>query len=277
MSVYGKESPQYLRESIESLLAQTVKPYEIVVVEDGFLTPELDCVLNRFDNSYPGLFKLVSYKENRGLGFALEQGVLSCECEFIARMDTDDVAHPRRIEKQLDAFEADPFLDMLGSQVIEFVSSPKEPVSCSDLPEEPKDIAEYSKRRNPFRHPSMMFKKSKVIEAGNYSSDFLFFEDWDLFNRMLSHGCKARNLHEVLVAMRVSVDFFARRGGRKYLGHAYEFKKAQLRSGYFAPADFCVSFFPHAAVCMMPNSIRSFVYKRLLRKSNNDIEIKVGK
>ena len=63
----------------------------------------------------------------------------------------------------------------------------------------------------------MTFRKSKVMEAGNYSSDFLYFEDWDLFNRMLVCGCKADNLKEPLVAMRVSGDFYARRGARSIL------------------------------------------------------------
>lgn len=113
----------------------------------------------------------------------------------------------------------------------------------------------------------MTFKKSKVMEAGNYSSDFLYFEDWDLFNRMLACGCKADNLKEPLVAMRVSEDFYARRGGSQYLKYAKAFKHAQVERGYFTKRDYICSYLPHAAVCLMPNSVRALIYRYFLRRS----------
>ena len=116
----------------------------------------------------------------------------------------------------------------------------------------------------------MMYRRSKVLAAGNYASDYLYFEDWDLFNRMLACGCKGRNLDEPLVAVRVSPDFFGRRGGLSYLPYVWKFKTAQLASGYFSIADFLASFVPHVLVCLMPNGLRSFVYTNLLRKRAHD-------
>ena len=118
----------------------------------------------------------------------------------------------------------------------------------------------------------MTFRKSKVMEAGNYSSEFLYFEDWDLFNRMLACGCKADNLSEPLVAMRVSKDFYARRGGVRYLKYANAFKKAQVERGYFTKRDYFCSYYPQAVVCLMPNSLRSFVYRFLLRRKGDRVE-----
>ena len=266
MSLYIKEKPEYLAQSLGSMLAQSVPPAEIVMVEDGPLTPELKSVLQDFDEKNPKLLKVVSYPENKGLGYALSVGLRACSNEFVARMDTDDIAMPDRMEKEFGAFHNDAALDMVGSQIVEFIENPEQPVSHSDLPESPEDIRGFSKRRNPFRHPTMVFRRSKALEAGGYSSDYLFFEDWDIWNRMLSHGCNARNIPDVTVAMRVSPDFYARRGGREYLAYAYRFKIAQVKRGYFSAVDFCLSFFPHAAVCLMPNSLRSFVYKTVLRK-----------
>lgn len=267
LSIYAKENARYLRQALDSMLAQTVPPSEIVMVKDGPLTPELDAVLGEYDCNHPGLFCFVSYEENHGLGYALREGVLACSNEVIARMDTDDIARANRMEKQLAAIEGG--LDMVGSQVIEFIESPDKPVATTNLPEGMDAIVAYSKRRNPFRHPPMTFKKSKVLEAGNYSAQYLYFEDWDLFNRMLAIGCRADNVHEPLVAMRVSEDFYARRGGLTYLKHAWKFKVGQMRSDWFGPTDFLASFVPHAAACLMPNSLRSFVYKKLLRKNTN--------
>lgn len=265
MSVYRKERPEYLRVALDSMIGQTVKPSEIVMVKDGWLTEDLDEVLSEYDARYPELFRFVSYEENRGLGFALREGVLACSHEIIARMDTDDYSYPNRMEVQLRAIYDDGY-DMVGSQVSEFVDDLNNPVAITNLPEDPEEIRSYSKRRNPFRHPPMTFRKNRVIEAGNYSPDFLYFEDWDLFNRMLDIGCRAHNIHETLVAMRVSSDFYSRRGGLPYLRYAWDFKRAQFQRGYFTVSDLILSFVPQAVVCLLPNSARGFVYLRLLRR-----------
>lgn len=267
ISLYAKESPEYLKEALDSMLAQTVEPAQIVIVKDGELTPDLDAVCETYASMYPGLFDFIEYPENKGLGYALSKGIPACKHELIARMDSDDWANPKRIEIQLEAFEQDPDLDMLGTQVYEFVATPDEPITLSHLPLELDDIIKYSKRRNPFRHTPMMYKKSKVLEAGNYSSDYLYFEDWDLFNRMLSRGCKGQNIDLPLLHIRVSSDFFSRRGGPAYLGYVWRFKTSQVKRGYFSLWDFACSFFPHMVVCLMPNKLRSLVYEKTLRKN----------
>ena len=226
MSIYKKENPAYLVQALDSMLNQTVSPAEIVMVKDGPLTQELEDVLQNYDSLYPGLFNFVSYDKNHGLGYALRQGVVACSNEIVARMDTDDIARPDRMEKQLAAIDSG--LDMVGSDVIEFVTSPNEPVAATDLPKGIDAIRSYSKRRNPFRHPPMTFRKSKVMEAGNYSSDFLYFED---------------------------------------LKYAKAFKQAQVERGYFTKRDYFCSYLPHAAVCLMPNSVRALIYRYFLRRS----------
>lgn len=266
LSVYRKERVEYLKIAIDSLICQTIPPSEIVVVKDGELTDCLNTELERYNNKFPGLFRFVEYRNNRGLGYALRQGVTACSYNIISRMDTDDYAFPDRMELQLKAI-CDEGYDMVSSQVTEFLTSPDEPISRSDLPESYEDIRKYSKKRNPFRHPAMTFKKDKVLEAGNYNSKFPFFEDWDLFNRMLSVGCRACNLHRTLVAMRISNDFYARRGGREYLRYAWKFKYGQFQSGYFSLTELAATFLPQALVCLMPNQVRSYIYNTFLRKN----------
>lgn len=265
MSIYAGEHAEFLKESLSSLMAQTVVPQEIVLVKDGLLTPELDAIIACFGASHPGLLTVESYPENHGLGYALRRGLRVCRNEIVARMDTDDYAFPTRMEEQLKVMQ-ERDLDMVGSQIVEFIKDPHTPVATSTLPVSSEEIVAYSKRRNPFRHPSMMYKKSMVMKAGNYSKDFLYFEDWDLFNRMLAIGCKAWNVNHSLVAMRVSADFYGRRGGPAYLPHIWKFKTAQLKRGYFTFGEFLVSTVPHVAVCLVPNSVRSFIYTHLLRK-----------
>ncbi|KFI91615.1 hypothetical protein BISA_2280 [Bifidobacterium saguini DSM 23967] len=268
MSVYAKEDSSFLEESLASMLAQTIPPEQIVLVEDGPLTDSLYSAISRFDKAHPSLLTVVSYSPNHGLGYALMKGVPECRNEIVARMDSDDIAFPDRMETELCVMR-DRSLDMVGSQIVEFIDNPDTPVAASTLPVSFEDIVAYSKKRNPFRHPSMVFKKSKALAAGNYSPEFLYFEDWDLFNRMLASGCRAWNVDRPLVAMRVSADFYGRRGGPAYLPHIWRFKTAQLKRGYFTFPQFLASTVPHVIVCLIPNGLRSFIYTHLLRKGTN--------
>jgi glycosyltransferase involved in cell wall biosynthesis len=265
LSVYAKEDGRYLSQSLNSMSAQTIPPDEIVLVEDGNLTAELHSTIETFALKHKGLLNIVRLDRNKGLGYALSRGLAQCNNEIIVRMDSDDYAFPQRVEKQLLVMETE-HLDIVGSQVVEFIGEPSNIVAVSSLPIEGDEIIKYSRKRNPFRHPSIIYRKSKVVEAGNYSSDFLFFEDWELFNRMLANGCKARNINESLVAMRVSEDYYRRRGGLKYTKCIWKFKVAQLRRGYFKPLDFAVAALPHIFVSMLPNFVRSKIYDHFLRK-----------
>src|SRR5690625_6622735 len=92
MSVYIKENPAFLYESIKSMLVQTLKPDEIVIVKDGPLTKELEDIINSFENQSSELFSVINLPTNVGLGLALNEGVKACRNELIARMDTDDIS-----------------------------------------------------------------------------------------------------------------------------------------------------------------------------------------
>lgn len=265
MSVYAKEQSSYLRESLTSMLTQTMAPDQIVVVEDGPLTTQLTATIKGFQKQYPDIFTIVPLSQNSGLGTALAQGILACRNEIVVRMDSDDYSFPQRVQKEIAAMERQQ-LDIVGSQIVEFIDSPDTPVSESNLPCKQEDITAYSKRRNPFRHPSVAFRKTKVLLAGNYSKEYLYFEDWDLFNRMLAADCRAANIDEPLVAMRVSSNFYERRGGLAYIGHIWKFKYAQYRKGYFTFFQFIATVAPHIAVCILPNGVRSLIYAKLLRK-----------
>ncbi len=267
MSVYYKENPEWLRISIDSMLNQTVFPSEFVLVEDGPLTEELNKVVAAFQKKYKNLFKVIKLKENQGLGPALKIGIESCSNEYIARMDSDDYSVSDRIEKQLKKIMEDPELGLVGSNVAEFEGQIENIISLVVLPETQARIYKFSKRRCPFRHPSLLYKKSCVLKAGNYR-EFYLCEDYDLYVRMLSTGCKCYNIQEVLVYMRIGQDFYKRRGGYKYMKSILKFKNLQLKNGYFSIGDYMRSTIPHVIVCLMPNKLRDFVYRNLLRKKS---------
>ena len=98
MSVYAKERPEFLRLSTESMLAQTVKTNNFVLVCDGPLTPELDAIVAELQQKHGDLFHVIRLETNQGLAHALNRGLRECKNELVARMDSDDIAVPDRCE-----------------------------------------------------------------------------------------------------------------------------------------------------------------------------------
>ena len=263
MSVYRAEKPEYLQQSLESVLQQTVLPTEIVVVKDGKLTEELDEVLDAFAKR-SNLFRFLSFEQNRGLGLALRDGVEACSYEWIARMDTDDICKPERFEKQVEYIEKHPEVALLGTWIKEFSIDSAHPDSVTELPCEHEAIVAYAKKRNPFRHMTVMLKKSAVLASGNYR-DFLWFEDYDLWVRILQNGYTVANLPEFLVDVRAGEDMFARRGGWKYLKQDLKFQKWLYDSGFTSLSCFIKNAIIRSCVRIIPNNVRVWIYRNILR------------
>ena len=266
MSLYAGENPAWLRQSLVSMETQTIPPDEMVLVFDGSLPHALEDVVERFAIQAHFDVRVVRIAERRGTGVAVAQGMLVCRNELVARMDSDDIVTCDRMEKTLAAFAAHPELGIVGTQAVEFKGSPNNVTGIVVLPQSHDDIVAFSKRRIPFRQPSVTLRKSDVLAAGNYDGKFPFFEDYDLFNRMLACGSRAMNLPDICLFVRVGDSFYGRRGGRDYLAHIIKFKLAQYESGYFSAADLACSLPAHIVVCLMPNELRTQVYNTFLRK-----------
>lgn len=267
MSVYKNEKPNYLREALESVVQQIVMPNEIVIIKDGLLTEELDAVINEYSENYPAIFKIVAFEKNRGLGLALKDGVLACSYEYIARMDTDDICKLNRFEKQINFLKENPRIAILGTWIKEFSNDKNNPDTITKLPCKHQEIVEFAETRNPFRHMTVIFKKQVVLDSGNYR-DFLWFEDYDLWVRIIQKGYEVANLPEFLVDVRAGNDMFARRGGWKYLKQDLKFQRFLLESKFISTFQFVKNIFIRSIVRIIPNSIRVLVYKGLLRKSD---------
>src|SRR5690625_792372 len=169
MSVYEGEKPEYFEASIESMLNQTLMPDQIVIVKDGKLTPALDSVINKYKDDYTGLFTIVTLSENAGLGVALNKGLKHCKNELVARMDTDDISLENRCELQVKEFQKNEKLSIVGTMINEFDVDPNRIISSRVVPTDHNSILKFSRRRNPFNHPSVMYKKSAVQSCGGYN------------------------------------------------------------------------------------------------------------
>lgn len=265
MSIYYKEDPEFLKQSLNSVLEQTLKPSEIVLVKDGELTYELDEVINQFVVQYPNMFKIVALEKNVGLGEALQTGLLNCTYEIVARMDSDDICLPNRFEKQIEIFDKDTSIDLVGSYIAEFETDTKKIKSVRAVPCEFCDIVKKAKNRNPFNHVTVMFRKSAVIEAGNYKR-FLWYEDYYLWIRMLLQNHKAVNIPDILVYVRTGTSMFKRRGGLKVFLNEVKFQKELLRLNFITIIQFIYNLVTRGSTRLLPVHLRKIIYHLFLRK-----------
>lgn len=262
MSVYAKENPEWLRLSLDSVFNQTLPPNEVVLIEDGPITKALSDVIEEFKSKYHTL-KVFPQKENKGLGTALNIGLQHCSYELVARMDTDDICRPNRFEKQIELFEKDADLDICSSLIDEFEGNIKNIRSQRLLPENHEDIIKYAHQRCPVNHPTVVYKKSKVLAADGYQG---FPEDYILWINMIMNGCKFYNLQESLLWFRFSYDVYRRRGGWKYAKNDIKAQWNFYKMGFTSFSEFLTNAIIRGIVRLVPNSLRVFTYKYLLRK-----------
>lgn len=264
MSVYYKEQPDFLRQSLDSVFGQTVRASQVVLVEDGPLTPELDVVVAEYSSKYPEM-EIVPLSENRGLGLALAEGILHCKYEIVARMDTDDIARKDRFELQLKEFEKNPQLDICGSHVKEFEDDVNVIVTQRMVPLTDEDCKKYQKRRDAFNHMTVMYKKSTILAAGNYQHCPLM-EDTLLWVNMFKNGAVAMNIDDYLVNARIGKGMYERRGGWTYYKKYKQARKRICETGYISWWDYEYTLMVQLVVALMPNKLRGFVFKRLLHR-----------
>ena len=243
ISLYFKESPLHLREALDSIFSQTCRSNDVVLVEDGTLGEELELVVREYENKYPELH-VVRFEKNRGLGFALNDGILECKNEIVARMDTDDIAKPERMEKQMQVMEAHPEYGMISSWIDEFITTKEHVTSVRKLPEQPEEVREYAKKRCPVNHPTVMFRKSE----------------------MLMNGCQVYNIQESLLWFRYDPQTFMRRGGWKYACDEAITQWNIFCLGFISLPRMMMNVAIRFTVRVMPNWVRGLIYKKMLRK-----------
>ncbi|MCC5894471.1 MAG: glycosyltransferase [Alkalibacterium sp.] len=265
MSVYAGENPYYFKQSIESMLNQSLPPDEIIIVKDGMLTVDLENIVEGYKTIWTNIFTIVSLETNVGLGRALNEGIKISRNELIARMDTDDISKINRCEVQVNQFLKDKDLDILGTKIDEFYNSPDEIVSSRLVPIEHKEILRFSRRRNPFNHPTVMFKKSSVLNNGGYKN-YRRNQDLDLFVQMINNGCKSKNIDESLLLFRANKDNLIRRKSwekcSSYIKMIYNF----WRKGYSSFNDLIFVTITQCVFFISPPFVLEWISSNFLRK-----------
>lgn len=231
MAVYTKDNAMHLRLAIDSMLSQSVKPEQFVIVKDGPVTEALNTVINEFEESNKEVFTIISLEQNQGLANALNEGIRACRNELIARMDADDIALTTRCEKELQMFEKHEKLAICGCNIDEFYDDPGNIRTSRVVPSEYQDICQFMRKRQPFNHPTVMYRKSMLEAVGGYAK-LQRKEDFDLFSRCINAGYYALNINESLYLYRANEGNYKRRKSLVNLKSAlYVYKLHYKRKG----------------------------------------------
>lgn len=268
MPLYNKEKPEYLIQSIESMLNQTYKTNDFVIVEDGPLTSELYKVLDDFEKKYDCIHRIVQ-KENKGCGESLNNGLRHCKNELIARMDSDDISLETRCEKQIKEFAKYPNVDVIGTAMYEFYDDYNKPEYIKYMPETSDEVYEYGKRRIPFNHPTVMYKKSVVYtQNGGYCSE-RGMDDTDLFPRLIYSGVLGKNINEPLLKYRSNHEQNKRRINFKDSIAVVKYEIRNYKQHYASFGDLLFVIGANIGACFIPTKLRIYLMKKVTRQKCN--------
>ena len=268
MCVYGGDRADWFKTAVDSILNQTVKPSEVVLVVDGPVPEELNGIICEYEKM--DIFNVIRFETNQGHGNARRAGLENCSNELVAIMDADDISAPSRFEKQLAEFEKDMELDIVGGNITEFVGEPENIVGQRVVFLNDCEIKQDLKKRCPMNLVTVMYKKSSVNKAGGFI-DWYCEEDYYLWVRMALANMKFGNVSENLVNVRVGKEMYQRRGGRKYFKSEKALQKYMKKNKIIGFGTYFMNVTKRFIVqVLLPNKIRGWVFKKFARKDANN-------
>jgi len=219
ISVYKNEKPEYLKQALESIWTnQSLKPNQIVLVEDGPIPEELEKVIDGFlqnaSESETFEMKVVKLPENGGLTKALNEGLKFVTGELIARMDSDDISESHRFERQVEYLEKHPDVDIISGSLQEF-DSEHECLNIRHYPLTHEEAVKFIVKACPLAHPSVMMRKRIFDNGLKYDERYRMSQDIKLWYDAVLAGYKLGNIPEVTLFFRREGDVFRRRSKAK--------------------------------------------------------------
>jgi glycosyltransferase involved in cell wall biosynthesis len=263
MSTYHGDTPSAVGAALDSVFDQTLIPDEVVLILDGQIDVENQNVIERCRLKYSNLLKIFQLNENLGLGPALNYGLSKCQNEWVARMDSDDIAVRDRFENQVQYILQNPTIDVLGGHAEEFYNVPGDLKRVNKSPVQG-EIFAYSRLRNPVVHPTVFYRKSAVIAVNSYSN-IPYFEDYYLWLQMLHAGYKIANLNKILIYFRNS-STISRRHGLTYAKYELNFLQKAHSHNLLSTFYLLSNILLRIPVRIMPREILAFLYGKVLRK-----------
>ena len=264
MPVCNKEKVEYLKKSIESIIEQTRKPNQIVIVKDGKLSKGLNEAIEKYKKKYPKMIDVLELSKQKSLGLVLNKGIQVCKYRYIARMDSDDIARKDRFEKQINYLQKHPDVDLLGGYIQEYDENMKKATSMRKVPLTQEEIYKEIVKQSPFNHSTVILKRQSILAIEGYKDCLL--EDYDLWIRMRLKNMKMENLPEVLVDYRTSLHMYKRRTGIKYLRGIIKIEKLLLENKLMNLFQYVKNVTVRTGIAFVPSQIKLVLYPKIIRK-----------
>lgn len=264
MAVYKNDNAEHFHTAVQSMLQQTVAPAELILVIDGPIGTALETEVHTLQIAHNSL-QIIRFSENRGLAAGRQAALLATANEIVAFMDSDDIACPDRMQKQLEYLSLHPDTALVGGNIEEFIGSPEHIVGRRIVPAEHAAIMQYMKARCPMNMMTVTARKSALLQVGGFK-DWHYNEDFYLWIRLSLGGYVFANLSDTLVYVRVGEEMYQRRGGWKYFKSERGIQHLLLQSGIISLPRYCYNVCGRFAIqVLMPNKLRGFVFRKVFR------------
>ena len=264
MSVYKSEKPTYLDCALRSVWDdQTVKPNQIVLVEDGPLGKDLLTVVGRWKEKMGEKMTVLVNEKNLGLTKSLNKGLAASTGDLIARMDSDDISDARRFESQVSYLEAHPDVDIVGGSLREFNDNERE-LRVRHYPLTHEEAVKYICKASPLAHPTVMMRRRIFDNGLRYNEKYRMSQDIALWYDAVLAGYKIGNVPEVTINFRSQGDVFKRRSRAK----AWNEFKIYMNGIYRINGLMTLKYrYPIARLCfrLMPPSLVKRIYQSEFR------------
>jgi glycosyltransferase involved in cell wall biosynthesis len=265
--VYRGDHPVHFDKAFSStVMAQTRAPAQVVLVQDGPVSPGLEGAIESAIAKSPIPVRHHRIAQNAGLARALAEGLALSDHDIVARMDADDISLPERFAAQLPLIEGG--LDLVGTGMLEFLDDDGSIVGRRVPRTEQAEIERYARFHDPFSHPTVVYRRSAVERAGGYEPLGLM-EDYWLFARMIHAGARVGNLAEPLVMYRVGEGAYARRGGVAQWRSELRLQRALRRIGFTSRTQYVRNVAVRGTYRFVPEPIRRRAYRRLIARGSS--------
>lgn len=262
LPVYKNDREDYLCKSIESILCQTYNNFRLFIGVDGPIGEDLNQYL-AVQSSQPQI-TILYFDTNRGLACVLNDLLKTARaegCNYIARMDADDISLPNRFEKQIEYLLKHQEVDVVGGAIEEIDSYGNLRSKHVAYPLTHDDCKKFFRYRDPLAHPAVMFRASYFEKVVNgYRPEYRKNQDTMLWFDGFMNGCVFANLPDTVLHFRVNDDFYNRRNGWK---RAKQMLTDRMKMNKALGYDISANLFAFAMSCMTvsPGWIKKILYK----------------
>ena len=263
ISVHANDNPEWFLQAAISILEQSYPPSELIITQDGKLEQSHYQAIDSLKKHYSQITITSIIEQVNDRGILLRLAVNHAKSDYVAIMDSDDFAHTDRFERQIQIFKSNSEVDVVGSWIKEVYPDTMVDYGYRKVPENHEEILKFAKWRNPINQMTVMFKKSKVIESGNYEPH-RYFEDMWLWVRMLNNNCHFYNIQDSLLTVRSGPDMVKRRSGFDYLVQEVKLYYKTYKIGFLTFPQTALLLFIRPPLRLLPKKLLFFIFNKLI-------------